>query len=140
MTDAAAPAPETGERCHYCDCPATRLCDFILGMTALCTTFPEREPMEYRQEESWRVVDAAEGSEVYTCDRPLCDLHAMHAGQVFFDGDDWAERQDIDYCRDHWGRTSHDSRKFPAITADEATAMQRRLRLRVTPAVDGAAP
>ncbi len=61
-------------QCQWCNKPATKLCDFVIG----------------------------KGQAGRTCDRPLCEDHATNLGNVFYASHEAGHEIDTtDYCPVH---------------------------------------
>ena len=77
-----------GERCLFCDRPATRYCDEVLALVAGGVAFDKRSrPYAISTMEAMM-------SGSYTCDAPFCDEHGKQAG--IFHSREYFET--IDYC------------------------------------------
>lgn len=106
-------------RCFHCGRPATLLCDYILGFEKAGTQqIPGYPPHD--------VID--DDSEMFTCDRPLCDRCATNKGHTFYCGKGgWI--QSHDYCRGHAQEGGHEGLRI--LTRPEAEAMQKQLMAKI---------
>lgn len=107
------------DACIYCDAPATRWCDVVLGF------------------------DNADGplasldTEIFRCDAPLCEAHAVHLGTIFFHGSPAVTgAETIDHCCEHeqfWtqdvaGEWTSTPERFGPISKDEAARRRYKHR------------
>ena len=111
------------ETCFYCDAPATKLCDMKLGWPI--GGFVREGSISLNR---FRPIIAM-GKLPYTCDRPLCDEHALFRGNIFFCGKEGSV-ETVDRCHEH--AHSDDALAEP-ITEEEAKNMHRLLHIRLTP-------
>lgn len=108
--------------CHYCDKPATKLCDFTIGLY-----IAGYERLK-GQRNAWRAyTDASQPR--YTCDRDLCDEHAGNIGVTHLCGPDGCAVETIDRCPEHLSADDHDA---DPLTEEEARRIQRTLSIRLT--------
>lgn len=76
------------DQCMWCDKPATHYCDAPIGF----------EAMDASRDKRGQVLSLLTGSDgqMWTCDAPMCDDHAFHAGTICGN-----EPDSIDYCPHH---------------------------------------
>lgn len=76
------------EKCMWCDKPATRYCDAVIGM----------EPRGALRDSKGNVTGLLGGLDgaQFTCDAPMCSDHARQVGWVC-----GAEPDSIDHCPHH---------------------------------------
>lgn len=116
-----------GTHCFHCGSPASKLCDFHIGLVVGGFT-RDGAPEANR----WRaVMTAGQAEHFYTCDRALCDACAVNKGRIFVCG---AEPflDTYDYCKDHAAIKGEDYDPVMLLPS-EAASIRRELHLKLTP-------
>ena len=133
----------TEEKCIYCDRTATKLCDYILGFSGkeIGKVPGPVLPGEKCRVSHQMVFDNPfdHDAETYTCDAPLCDIHAVKGEVTFYcgggdsynicgaggcSGDSEAGVQVDDYCPVH-PHQNYDFRPMRAWEANRARMAER---------------
>ena len=111
--------------CMWCDSPATRYCDAVIGVEAITASRGHRGAVTARLTS----LDAQQ----WTCDAPMCDDHARRVGHIC-----GAEPDSIDHCPHHVV-AKRERMAALMMASDEAQARRReihagirRARLRVS--------
>ena len=116
-------------KCAFCDSPATRLCDFILGFEiAGWTKCGGQAALNANRFEEFvpgkGLPYTSSGSQCFTCDAPICSACSRHHGNTFFDGDKKHTMVDtIDTCPIHVTLGA----KAPVISAETADKIRMQL-------------
>jgi hypothetical protein len=93
---------DSAKVCIYCDAPAERWCDFVLGFTD-----PDGDGLF-----------SLDTHEFVRCDAPLCVEHAVFQHNIHISGKNGCN-ESVDFCRGHdpqedrWGSiTEEDAQRF----------------------------
>ena len=117
------------QECATCGNSATLLCDFVLGFEIkgwkLCTGQAALNANRFEDFVPGKGLPyTGSGSEMYTCDAPICDQCATYIGPIFFDGDKTHTAiESVDVCPLHGG---HQFYRSPIITAEQAERIRRQ--------------
>lgn len=118
-------------KCSCCGSnKATLLCDFVLGFSIIgwtpCTSmaaYNVNRIEEYVPGKGLPYIGS--GSEMYTCDAPICEACVKHTSLIFFDGDKKHTAIDsVDICQLH-NRGEHT--RSPCMTAEQAENLRWQL-------------
>lgn len=105
--------PPKPPKCFYCDEPSTLLCDFKLGWAI-------GELVRDRSGTPWNAIDASKPP--YTCDMPLCRVHAEYRGWLHVKAGRNSQFDSYDYCPEHKGLSDADA---PVMQESEAESLRR---------------
>jgi hypothetical protein len=117
-------------KCLFCDRPATKFCDYILGMKGmqieeLIKLRPGQDPQI-----NHRMVFDTSDVESYTCDAPLCDMHAVRGETTFYCGSGGCDIETEDFCPTH-PRQDHGACKPMFLWDANRARMAERLKVRL---------
>ena len=102
-------------KCFYCDAPAVRFCDFVLGWP-----IGGYVRVGYVSSNRFYAVCCKDGP-MFTCDMGVCETHNKQIGMFHASGAaGWSES--VDRCPEHAGMKEG---MATPVTADEAETLRR---------------